>query len=102
MKISRTKFVLVFLVLTFGFQFITNSVLGPKISLFPRNGEWYPGGDSSTGWKSTLAAIIYPIKFVLIEPLSFWQRIRIPRPRVVACICFVLDDHRNRSTFSPQ
>lgn len=40
MKISRTKFVIVFLVSTFGFQFISNSLLGFDVRLFPTDGEW--------------------------------------------------------------
>ena len=71
MKVSRTKFVISFLVLAFAFQFITNSVLGPEIRLFPGDGEWFPGMGSSIGWKNILAAILYPVKYVLIGPLTF-------------------------------
>jgi hypothetical protein len=71
MKISSTRFVTIFLVFAFAFQFISNSVLGSEIRLFPGNGEWFPGADSPIAWKSTLATIIYPVKFVLIGPLSF-------------------------------
>lgn len=71
MKISRTKFVIAFLVSALAFQFISNSVLGPEVRLFPANGEWFPGAESSIGWKSTLAKILYPIKYILIKPLSF-------------------------------
>lgn len=71
MKTSRTRFVVTFLVLAFAFQFISNSLLGPEIRLFPGDGAWYPGTASPVGWKNTLASIIYPAKFMLIEPLSF-------------------------------
>ena len=71
MKMSRKKFVITFLILAFVFQFISNSVLGPEIRLFPANGEWFPGTGSTIGWKSTLAAILYPVKYVMIGPLSF-------------------------------
>lgn len=40
MKISRTKFVIVFLVSTFAFQFISNSLLGLEVRLFPADVEW--------------------------------------------------------------
>ena len=70
MKISRTKFVILFLVSAFAFQFISNSVLGPEVRLFPVNGEWFPGTESSLAWKSTLSTILYPIKIVLVGPLS--------------------------------
>ncbi|MCD2421819.1 hypothetical protein LQ567_03540 [Niabella pedocola] len=98
MKISRTKFVLIFLVSAFVFQFITNSVLGPEVRLFPANGEWFPGAGSPTGWKRTLAAVLYPVKFVLIGPLSFLAKDPDPAPPVLllafaaywAAIAFIL------------
>ncbi|HNR08609.1 MAG TPA: hypothetical protein PKM27_14915 [Saprospiraceae bacterium] len=71
MKISRKKFVLGFLILAFAFQFITNSVLGPEVRLFPANGEWFPGTESPMNWKNKLATILYPVKYILIKPLSF-------------------------------
>jgi len=70
MKISRTKFVIVFLVSAFVFQFISNSVLGNEVRLFPVNGDFFPGTASPIGWKSTLAKILYPIKIVLIGPVT--------------------------------
>ncbi len=70
MKISRSKFVIVFVVSAFVFQFIANSLLGSEVQLFPADGVWFPGTDSSIAWKSTVAAIIYPVKFVLIGPLA--------------------------------
>ncbi len=83
MKISRTKFVIVFLVSAFAFQFISNSLLGPEVRLFPANGEWFPGTGSSIGWKSTLSTILYPIKFILIQPLSFLAKDPDPAPPVL-------------------
>jgi uncharacterized membrane protein YagU involved in acid resistance len=71
MKISRKKFVITFLILAFTFQFISNSILGTEVGLFPGNGEWFPGTGSPISWKNKLASIIYPIKYVLIKPLSF-------------------------------
>ena len=70
MKISRIKFVIFFLVSAFAFQFTSNSLLGPEVRLFPTNGQWFPGTGSPIAWKSTLAAILYPIKIILIGPLS--------------------------------
>ena len=83
MKISRTKFVLTFLVSAFAFQFISNSVLGTEVRLFPGNGEWFPGAESPIGWKNTLATILYPVKFVLIGPLSFLGKDPDPAPPVL-------------------
>ena len=83
MKISRTKFVVTFLISAFVFQFISNSVLGPEVRLFPANGEWFPGAGSPIGWKNTFATILYPVKFVLIEPLSFLAQDPDPAPPVL-------------------
>jgi len=83
MKISRTKFVVLFLVSAFAFQFISNSVLGTEVRLFPGNGEWFPGTGSAIGWKHSLAAILYPVKFVFIGPLSFLAEDPDPAPPVL-------------------
>lgn len=83
MKVSKTKFVTVFLILAFAFQFISNSILGREVRLFPSNGEWFPGAGSPIGWKSALASIIYPLKFVLIGPLSFLAKDPDPAPPVL-------------------
>jgi hypothetical protein len=71
MKISSTRFATIFVVSAFVFQFTTNSLLGDEVQLFPEDGEWYPGVGSPTAWKHTVATIIYPVKYVLVEPLSF-------------------------------
>lgn len=70
MKISSTKFVTLFLVSAFAFQFITNSMLGAEVRLFPVNGEWFPGIGSSIAWKRIASTILYPVKTVLVGPLS--------------------------------
>lgn len=83
MKISRSKFIILFVASAFILQFISNSVLGAEVRLFPANGEWFPGMDSPVTWKKTLAAILYPVKFVLIEPLSFLAKDPDPVPPVL-------------------
>jgi hypothetical protein len=83
MKISRKNFVITFLILAFAFQFISNSVLGAEVRLFPRNGDWFPGTESPIGWKNKLATILYPIKFVLIKPLSFLGKDPDPVPPIL-------------------
>ena len=64
MKVSRTKFVIVFLVSAFAFIVITNLLLHPV------NGDWFAGTDSPIAWRRTLASIIYPVKIVLVGPLA--------------------------------
>jgi hypothetical protein len=83
MKISRTRFVTIFLVVAFAFQFISNSILGTEVRLFPGNGEWFPGTDSQISWKKNLATILYPIKLVLIKPLSFLGKDADPAPPIL-------------------
>lgn len=83
MKISRKYFVITFLILAFVFQFISNSVLGTEVRLFPGNGEWFPGTESPISWKNKLAAIIYPLKFILIKPLSFLGKDDDPAPPIL-------------------
>lgn len=82
MKISGTRFVGVFVVSAFIFQFISNSLLGDEIQLFPRNGEWYPGVGSPIAWKNIVGSIIYPVKYILVEPLSFLNQDPDPAPPV--------------------
>lgn len=83
MKISRARFVTIFLFLAFAFQFVSNSLLGDEIRLFPGDGEWFPGAESPIGWKNTLATILYPVKFILIGPLSFLAQDPDPAPPVL-------------------
>ena len=69
MNISRTKFVLLFLICAFAFQFITNALLGAEVRGFPAHGESFLGLGSPVAWKRAVSIIILPIKIVLIGPL---------------------------------
>jgi hypothetical protein len=84
MKISRTRFVIAFLVSAFVFQGISNLLLGPVI-----NGEWFPGTDSPIAWKRNLAEIIYPIKIVLVGPLAPIFNDPDPAPPIRALACAI-------------
>src|SRR3954465_2420945 len=81
MKISRTKFVIILLVSAFAFIIITN------LLLVPVNGDWFPGTDSPIAWKRTLAAVIYPVKIVLVGPLAPIFNDPDPAPPVRALAC---------------
>jgi hypothetical protein len=85
MKISGKKFVIIFLVSAFAFVFITNLLLGPVV-----NGDWFPGTDSPIAWKRNLAAIIYPVKIVLVGPLApiFNDPDPAPPVRLLACAIY--------------
>src|SRR3954471_13594254 len=83
MKISVKKFVIIFLVSAFAFQFISNLILEPV------NGEWFPGSDSPIAWKRNVAAIIYPVKLVLVGPLSTIFNDPDPAPPIRALACAV-------------
>lgn len=84
MKISRTRFVIIFVVSAFAFIAITNLLLQPQ------NGDWFAGTNSTIAWKHTLAAIIYPLKIVLVGPLAQFLNDPDPAPpiRVFACALY--------------
>ncbi len=72
MNISRTKFVILFLISGFTFLFITTSLLGstgPRGFPQPPDSVIRTGGDSPIAWKRAVSTIILPIKIVLIGPL---------------------------------
>ena len=81
MKISRKKFVLIFLVSAFVFVGVTNLILVPV------NGDWFPGTNSPIAWKRNLAAILYPIKIVLVGPLAPIFNDPDPAPPIRALAC---------------
>lgn len=62
MKISRTKFVFLFLVFAFAFLLGTNLLLDqPPESL--------AGSASQISWKATVSTMLSPVKTILIGPL---------------------------------
>ena len=81
MKISRKKFVAIFLVSAFAFIIITNLLLQPV------NGEWFPGTGSPIAWKRNVAAIIYPVKIILVGPLAPIFNDPDPAPPIRALAC---------------
>ena len=83
MNISVKKFVIIFLISAFAFQFISNLILKPV------NGEWFPGSNSPIAWKRTLAAVLYPVKIVLVGPLSTIFNDPDPAPPIRALACAI-------------
>jgi hypothetical protein len=81
MRISRTRFVIIFLVSAFALVFISNLLLKPV------NGDWFPVTDSPIAWKRTLATILYPVKIVLVGPLSTIFNDPDPAPPIRALAC---------------
>jgi hypothetical protein len=84
MKISKTRFVIIFIASAFAFIIITNLLLGPPI-----NGDWYPGTGSPIAWKRTVAAVIYPVKIILVGPLAPIFNDPDPAPPIRALACAV-------------
>lgn len=66
---SKTRFVLYFVIGAFAFQFISNSLLGSEVRLFPARNESFLGMGSPVEWKSAMSMLLLPIKVVLIGPL---------------------------------
>jgi len=62
LNISKTKFVLLFLILAFAFLFGTNLILDQPT-------EAFLGSQSQVAWKSVASTILSPIKIILIGPL---------------------------------
>ncbi len=76
MSISRTKFVIIFIIFGFAFLFITTTLLGstgPRGFPQPPDSILRTGSDSPVAWKRTVSTIIVPIKIVLIGPLALPQ-----------------------------
>ena len=73
MNISRTRFVILFLISAFAFMFISNALFGTEARVFPWNEESFLGTDSPIAWKSAGYKILYPVKIVLIGPLALPQ-----------------------------
>jgi hypothetical protein len=69
MKISRTKFVLLFLICGFAFLFISNVLFGPDVRLLPQDGESFMGTGSQIGWKRIVSTVLYPVKIILVGPM---------------------------------
>ncbi|HLM84255.1 MAG TPA: hypothetical protein VK254_03550 [Candidatus Bathyarchaeia archaeon] len=70
MKISRTKFIILFLILAFVFMFISNALFGTEARVFPWHEKSFLGTDSPIAWKSAGYHISFPIKVVLIGPFA--------------------------------
>src|SRR5437868_1690441 len=62
MKISRTTFVILFLIFGFAFIFGTTGIL----NLPP---ESFLGSETQGAWRSAVSTLVSPIKIVLIGPL---------------------------------
>ena len=69
MKGPRARFVARFLVCAFAFQFLSNSLLGSEVRLFPARDESFLGMGSPVAWKDAVSTVLLPVKAVLIGPL---------------------------------
>jgi hypothetical protein len=70
MNISRKKFVASFIISTFAFMFISNTLFGTEARVFPWNEKSFRGTDSEVAWKHVGYTISYPVKVVLIGPFD--------------------------------
>ena len=80
MKISRKKFILLFLVSGFVFLFLYNVLIRGVVRGMPPNSESFLGSGSLTGWRSIVSTVLYPIKIVLIGPVAFLLNLPDPPP----------------------
>ena len=78
MKISRTKFVSLFVISGFAFLFIYNVIFRSVTRLIPESGESFLGTELLIGWKRAVSTILYPVKVVLVGPML--PAINLPDP----------------------
>ncbi|HEY4505074.1 MAG TPA: hypothetical protein VJG67_00030 [Candidatus Paceibacterota bacterium] len=71
MNISRTRFVIIFLVCAFAFMFISNTLFTTRTQVFTQPPESWLGTPSPVAWKSLGYKIVLPIKMVLVGPMLF-------------------------------
>jgi hypothetical protein len=69
MRISRKKFVSLFLIAGFAFLFISNVIFRSVVRLIPESGASFLGTESLVGWKNIVSTILYPINIVLVGPM---------------------------------
>lgn len=85
---SKKKFVLLFLLCAFAFQFVSNSLSRADIGLLPPAGEPILVTESPVVWKNIGIKILLPINIILMGPmLSFDEFLRDdPPPPFVAAV----------------
>jgi|SRR6185369_6741521 len=71
MNISRTKFVIFFIIFAVVFMFISNALFGTDARIFPQPPEPFIGNEPTIAWKSVGYKILHPIKLVLVGPMLF-------------------------------
>lgn len=69
MVISRTKFVVIFLIAACAFLFVSNALFGTEARLFPAHGESFLVTESPVAWKNAATTILLPVRIVLIGPM---------------------------------
>lgn len=79
-KISRTKFVSLFLISGFAFFFLFNVIVRSDVQLIPESAASFLGTESLTGWRSAVSTILYPVKIVLVGPVLFLLNLEDPPP----------------------
>ena len=88
MKISKIKFVIIFIICAGAFMFLSNALFGTDARVFPQPPESFLGAKPSVAWKSFGYKVLLPIKFVLVAPvLPFPQFLREdPPPPLVGLV----------------
>ncbi len=71
MSITKTKFIIIFLVGGFVFQFLTTSLLGSTgVRGMPKYPDSYLKTASLVAWKQTASKFILPLKIVVVGPVA--------------------------------
>lgn len=69
MKLSRKRFVVLFVASGFLFVFLYNVAIRSVIRGRPDNSESFLGSNGLSGWRYAISTILYPVKVVLLGPV---------------------------------
>lgn len=69
MTVSRTKFVIIFIMCAFAFLFVSNTLFGTGMHVFPPPPQPWLDTAAPVAWRSVGYEILLPIKVVLVGPM---------------------------------
>ena len=83
MKLSRTRFVLLFIASAFLFVFLYNLTIRCVLRGRPDNSASFLGSTGLSGWRYVVSIILFPVKLALIGPMGFLLDLPDPPPPFV-------------------
>lgn len=83
MRMSKTKFVLLFVVACFAFVFLYDVFILSTVRGRPESGTIFLDSASLISWRKAVSIILYPVKIILIGPVLFLLNLPDPPPPMV-------------------